>query len=385
MSIEASELAVIAVDALGLDAFTAYARLRTYTPGRASFLFEALDSNGEAGRYSVLGYRVRSCEVLPPGIDAIGVQSSLFDPQAEPETFAAALALGAVGFFSSSVASLWNRIRLFEDEGPSGMFATGATVAVFDHHEHTITVAGPAKGRVAERCVWEMKNGPEPGPLATIEPSAQPTTVHADLGDEKFQARAIRAKAFVSELDAFSLARTFTTPIAGAEAFDAYRALRAVRRVEGESSDANQGYYLDFGESPVQARLELFGLGRTFIHQRRHREAGPSMADAMRKLLPHRSAVGAPGVDALRLLRQLEESSRQTWGGSVGFIAPGGAASFVLGDEMVTAQHGSFWCTAGAAVSEATSPLTVADVTRDSVAARLHAIAIAHATADARR
>ncbi len=378
---EASELSVISVNDLGLDPLTAYARLRSYTPGRASFLFESIESTGEAGRYSILGYRVRSCESIPPGVDGVELQAAHFEALAEPASFAEALALGSAGFFSSSAASLWNRVRLFEDEGPAGVFATGATVVVFDHRESTITVAGPAKGRVAERCVWEMKNGPDPAPLAALLPKAPPPTVHSDLVDEKFQARAARARAFVSELDAFSLARTFTTPLAGADAFDAYRALRSMSARGSESSLPAQGYYLDFGESPVQARLEIFGSGRAFVHQRRHREAGAPMVEVMRRALPERLSVGAPSLDALRLSRQLEESSRQVWGGSVGFITPGGAASFLLGDEVVTAQHGSCWCTVGVPVSEATDPLAVVEVSLASVAARLHAIRVAQATA----
>jgi anthranilate/para-aminobenzoate synthase component I len=103
--------------------------------------------------------------------------------------------------------------------------------------------------------------------------------------------------------------------------------------------------------------------------------------EALRAALPSRAAVGAPAGDALRLVRQLEDASRQTWGGAVGVVAPGGASSFLLGDEIVAVQHGAFWCTAGAGVTETSEPLRVGEETRGAVAARLHAIAVAHATA----
>jgi anthranilate/para-aminobenzoate synthase component I len=375
MSEEAAAITLLRADDLGLDPRTAFARLRTYTPGRAAFLLESLAPEAEGGRYSIVGYRVRSGEVLPPGVDAFAVQAQSFEARPEAESLAAALAQGVVGFVSSSVASLWNRVRLFEDEGPSGVFVSGATVVVFDHLERTVTIAGPAKGRVVDRCLWEMQHGPDPAPLAPPVDSGLPATLHADVGDEKLQARAARAKAFVSELDALTLARTFTSPRAGADAFDVYRAL-AETATDGA---APHGYYVDFGESPVQARLEILGVASTPLYRRLPGDAPRSLGDGVRAALPSRALVGAPATEALRLVRQLEETSRQAWGGGVGFVAPGGTASFVLGDEVVTAQHGSFWCTAGARVDAATDPLSVADETRRSALRRLSAIARAQA------
>ncbi|MBM4360423.1 MAG: chorismate-binding protein [Deltaproteobacteria bacterium] len=372
MSVEIAGTATLRADDLGLDPMTAFARLRTYTPGRAAFLLESLAPDADEGRYSIVGYRVRSGEVLPPGVDAVAVQAQSFEARTEPASFAASVAEGAVGFFSSSSPSLWNRVRLFEDEGPSGMFALGATVVVFDHHEGSITIAGPAKGRLVDRCLWELQHGPDPAPLPELPEDALPDALHADVADEKLQARAARARAFVSELEGLVLARTFTTPTAGADAFHAYRALR--------QRGARHGFYLDFGESPLQARLEVFGTTDEVLLQRRHGEASPRMVDALRARLPHARAVGAPGPEALRLLRQLEDASRQAWGGAVGLVAPGGGASLVLGDELVTVQHGSFWCTAGAPLDASTDPLSVAEVTRHGAAARLRAIAVARAT-----
>lgn len=372
MNDDTAGTALLRADDLGLDPLTAFARLRTFTLGRAAFLLESLAPDDGAGRYSIVGYRVRSCEVLPPGVDAVGVQTSSYEERAEPETFAAAIAEGAVGFFSSSSASLWNRVRLFEDEGPSGVFALGATVAVFDHVERTITIAGPAKGRVVDRCLWEMQHGPDPAPLAELPEEFALDAVHADVSDEKFEARAARAKAFVSELDALVLARTFASPVGQSDAFDAYRALR--------SGGARHGFYVDFGQSPVQARLEVLGTTNEALIQRRHGASAPRMAEALKQILPHASKVGGPGGDALKLLRQLEDASRQAWGGAVGMVLPGGGASLVLADELVTVQHGSYWCTAGARLDEATSPLTFAASTRAEVAARHRALAVAHAS-----
>jgi anthranilate/para-aminobenzoate synthase component I len=364
------EVAVRRIDDLGLEPLAAYGRLRKYTPGRASFLLESLGGDAAAhGRYSIVGYRVKSCALMPPGIDAISVQADTYEGAAAPESFASALAQGSIGFFSSSIASLWQRIRLFEDEGPTGGFALGATVVVFDHHERTVTVAGPARGKVVDRCIWEMQHGEDPAPLASPAEESIPEALHVDVADEKLQARAARARPFLSELESLTLARTFTTPIGSTDGFDCYRALR--------SSSQSHGYYVDFGESPMTPRLQVFGVGSTVVHARLHGEPGPTLQEGLRASLPHKRAVGAPVADALKLIRQLEDASRQTWGGAIGYVTPGGAASFLLGDEIVAAQHGSFWCTAGVELTEATDPLSVADATRATARTRLAAIALA--------
>ncbi len=361
------EIAVRRVDDLGLEPLAAFARLRSYTPGRAAFLIESLAPKGGEARYSIAGYRVLRCGMMPPGIDAIAVQAEELEAIAAPEAFAAAVALGGAGFFSSSIANLWQRIKLHDDEGPTGIFTAGATVVVFDHREGTITVAGRAKGNLVDRCIWEMKNGPDPAPLPAGD--ALPDALSSNVADEKLQARAVRAKPFAGEIDSLMLARTFSTPIGDADAFDCYRALRALGRPHG--------YYLDFGENPMQPRLQLLGVGEVNVHLRHHGEPGAGVKDSLRGALPHPRTTGGPASEVLRLLRQLEDGSRQSWGGAVGYLTAGGAGSFVLADEIVVAEQGHFSCTAGFTIDEAADPMTAPEATHAAATPRLRAIATA--------
>ncbi len=365
---EALTIGVRSIERAGLDPVRAYARLRSYTPGRGSYLFESLDGQGDSGRYSVIGYRVRSGAMMPPGVDAIALVASELSPRAE--SFASALALGGAGYFSSSIASLWNRVRLHDDEGPSGMFNMGATVVVFDHAEGTVSVAGPQNGRVVDRCVWELEHGADPEDLGSFDASARPRLVGAEPTGEKLAARGIRARAYLGEVESVTLAQTFTSPAREADPFDCYRALRG-------QGGQRHGYFIDFGETPTQPRAVVTGTSDVTLYQRRHEESEPDLVTAMKAALPRASAIGAPVPDAARLVRQLEEQSRQAWGGAVGFVGAGGVGTLVLADELILMQDGIFWCTAGARLDQATEPAELAAATERGVARRLAAIAYA--------
>jgi anthranilate/para-aminobenzoate synthase component I len=364
------EIAVHTLDRAALGPAQAYARLRSYTPGRPSFLFESLRPDDGAGRYSLIGYRVTRSELLPPGVDAVAAQAEAFEQAAPPERFAQALALGAAGYFGSGVASLWRAVRLFPDEGPAGQFAVGATIVLFDHHEGSVTIAGPATGKRVERCLWELEHGPDPAPLAPVATDAEPAHLGADLGADKLDARAARALPFLAELDRLTLAETFVCPIAQIDPFDAYRALRR------ESRSAH-GYYVDFGEAPMQPAVRLAGVSNVLLHQKRHGDAGTALGPALRAALPHPAAVGSPPGEAARLLRQLEESSRQTWGGAVGYLCPGGASAFVLSDEILVAHGSSFYCTVGVSLRAGESPIGTHARARQAARGRLAALAAA--------
>ena len=105
----------------------------------------------------------------------------------------------------------------------------GATVAVFDHLEHTVTVAGPSNASV-NRCTWEMTHGPGMRLLRAPNPANEPEYVDASMDDATYIARVRRAQEHISagELKEIVLARTFRTPIRGADPIDIYRALRVL-------------------------------------------------------------------------------------------------------------------------------------------------------------
>ena len=59
------------IDYPAFEPAEAYARLRSYTPDRPSFLLESFGRDSPEGRHSLVGYRIRRAEDLPPGADAI--------------------------------------------------------------------------------------------------------------------------------------------------------------------------------------------------------------------------------------------------------------------------------------------------------------------------
>jgi anthranilate/para-aminobenzoate synthase component I len=364
---EPAEIAVKTIDHPGVDPLEAYAKLRSYTPGRGSFLLESRAPETPAGRYSVVGYRVRQMELMPPGIDAITGAGMDLEAAAAPETFAQAMAAGMVGYLSAGSATLGLGVGLCDDEGPGAHFVLGATVMVFDHQRDEVVVAGPSKGNLVERCIWEVSNGPEIAPLATPEGDAEPTDLRALLADETLAAKAVRAKPYLDdEIDSLVLAQTLVVPCGKTSAFDVYRAL-------GASSQAAQGYFVDFGQAPGAPEAQIAGFGDTTLHLRRRGDRC-SMAEALGEALPHPNTTGQPPAEAHKLIRRLEDNSRQLWGGAVGYLCPGGEAAFVLADEVISAMGGNYWCTVGATLTADTDGMSIPAAARQAARRSLAAI-----------
>ena len=107
------ELESRVVDDPGIDPLTVYAKLRTLTPGRASYLLEALDRDHPEGRYSVVGYRVRQGGLMPPGVDAFRGLDDEMRGMDRPATVAEAMARSSVGYLSANSAWMKRGVRLF--------------------------------------------------------------------------------------------------------------------------------------------------------------------------------------------------------------------------------------------------------------------------------
>ncbi len=361
------EISVKTIEPPGFDAATAYAKLRTYTPGRGSFLLESFAPDTPAGRYSVVGYRMRRMELMPPGADAIGHAAGDLEDAPAPASFAAAMAHAMVGYVTASSAFLRLGIGLCSDDGPAAHFLVGTTVMVFDHQRDEVVVAGPTKGNVMERCIWEVTHGPEIEPFPTPAEGGEPEDLRADPADEQLAAKAARAKPFVEdELDSLVLAQTFGTPQGEASPFDAYRALRGL-------SSAPHGFFIDFGAAPGAPETQIAGVSHEPLHLRR-RDGGSTMAAALDEALPHPSTTGTPPAQAAKLIRRLEDNSRQAWGGAVGYLCPGGEAAFMLADQLIMATGGHFWCTSGATLKADTHALTLPAALRDNARVALAAI-----------
>jgi anthranilate/para-aminobenzoate synthase component I len=377
---EAPEIHVKTVDDIGMDAITAFAKLRSYTPGRGTFLLEALAPDASAARYSVVGYRVNRSESMPPGVDAVAVQHDEMAAGSRPESLAEAIALGCMGYVNYGVATLRQGIRLCDDESTAGQFLVGATVMVFDHESGQVTVAGKKKGNLVERCIWEAKNGPAIEELEDVDEGAQAQDVSTVIRDEKFAAKAIRAKAFLGdELPRLILAQTYYAPVGESDPFDVYRAWRKLAS-STSTGTGSFGYYIDMGETPMSPPLHVMGLSDELLFSRRrdhddHGDPASVLADA----LPHRKTTGDPPDVAAKLIRRVEDSSRHLWGGAVGYFCPGGESQLVLADRVITAQSGNYWHTTGAELTEEGDAMEAPNLARQAANQGLEAIAIAQA------
>jgi anthranilate synthase component 1 len=364
------------VDDFGLDPLSAFARLRSYTPGRACFLLESTAHDDDAGRYSVVGYRAMQCEMVPPGIDPVVTQAAQLEPLARPDSLALALAQAAVGWISYGALAFAHGVKPSDDEGASAGFIVGSTIALFDHHDDHVTVAGKVKGKRVERLIWEAQHGPEVDPLGEVSDEL-PEQLRTLMQDEKLAAKAARAQPFLEEdVEDLLLAHTFMSPLGGADAFDVYRALRAIAPMP-------HMFFIDMGESPVAPRVQLIGGSRHAVYVHRRGQGEPASASRMKEALPHPSTIGSGGPMGAKLIRRVEDNARQIYGGAAGYLCPGGEAAFSLAEQVVVAQHGNFEHAVPVPFTAESDVTTLADQARGAATTGLRAIRYAQARAAA--
>ena len=243
---------------------SAYAALRSHAAGRSSFLFESVHPGERWGRYSILGYRARTESLFPVGHDALTLLASdvaqleepdaiTGSPFADTENLAARLTRSLVGFIAYDAVNQAHGIAPWEGTELLARVMREATIVVFDNLRQTVTIAGATNSDV-NRCEWEMTHGPELFALRAPDPKATPEVVDVNVTDDAFMARVERAKEYIRAGDVFQvvLARTFTSPMRGADPFDVYRALRVL-------SPSPYLYFLDFAESPYAAPFAIAG------------------------------------------------------------------------------------------------------------------------------
>lgn len=330
-----SEIAIATqrVEAAPFSPVEAMGRLRAYTPGRGHFLLEAIRPDGGENRFSIVGYRVRSGEMVPPWsnwLDVFGDTEALAEAEgtSEVERLAAGVARAFVGAFTQTFPMQQMDIPAPKDAGASLIMA-GATVLVFDHDDGSMTAAGPAKGNLVPRILYELEHGQTPPELAASSADA-PIAWSAVPDADKLMARCTRTADLLDEddLPRLVLARTWNMPLGKVDPFDIYRAWR-------EQTDAPMGYFIDFGETPMQGAVCVLGVGDTVLHQRRPGIEGPSWKDALGAALPHPSCTGTRDPLGLRVIARVEDQSRELYGGAVGYIAPGGVATALLAQQSM--------------------------------------------------
>lgn len=270
----------IATRTLVADTLTpvrAYAALRSADPDGASFLLESVVGGDRWGRFSILGYRPAYDAVLDRsgwtvrrggeeeriagGKDPIRAIEKLFRQSGEKDVGQAArFAAAHVGYIAYDIVHLIDKVPAGSDATwtrhftPLARFLGGATVVVFDSFTQTVTLAAPTEGDI-DRALDDLRREPR---LSHIEPpdrSRIPANATVDLSDAEFEARVRRAQEYIAAGDAFQivLARTFSVPREGRDAFDVYRALRLV-------NPSPYMYFLDLPPAPGEKqRMRIAG------------------------------------------------------------------------------------------------------------------------------
>jgi para-aminobenzoate synthetase/4-amino-4-deoxychorismate lyase len=78
---------------------------------------------------------------------------------------------------------------------------------------------------------------------------------------------------------------------------------------------------------------------------------GVRLPDVFQALFPCGSVTGAPKVEAMRAIADLEAMPRGAYCGAIGVVAPGGAATFNVGIRSVWIQHGVATCGVGSGIT----------------------------------
>ena len=243
---------------------SAYAALRSHAPGRSSFLFESVHPGERWGRYSIIGHRARTETLYPVGRDALAElavdiagltppAAVAASPFADTEALAARLTRSLIGYVAYDAVNHAHGIPHWPGTDTLARVMRDATIVVFDNLRQTVTIAGASNAEV-NRCEWEMTHGPELFALHAPDPRGVPETVDVAVDDAAFMARVVRAKEYIAAGDAFQvvLARTFSSPLQGAEPFDVYRALRVL-------SPSPYLYFLEFGETSFASAFTIAG------------------------------------------------------------------------------------------------------------------------------
>ncbi|HEY8079591.1 MAG TPA: anthranilate synthase component I family protein [Labilithrix sp.] len=263
----------------GLTPVRAYASLRAADPDGASFLLESVVGGERWGRFSILGYRPRYEAILDragwklharakadlPALEAardpIAAIEPLFRPHdARPASQAERFAGAHVGYLAWDIVHLIDKVPPGSDATwtkhfvPLARFLVGATVVVFDALAQTVTVAGETDEDVA-RALADLERSPRLGDIAIPDRARIPADVSVDLTDAEYMHRVKQAKEYIAAGDAFQivLARTFSVPRAGRDAFDVYRAMRLL-------NPSPYMYFLDLPPAPGETqRLAVAG------------------------------------------------------------------------------------------------------------------------------
>jgi anthranilate synthase component I len=298
----------------------AYAALRSHAPAQSSFLLESL-TPGE--RWSIVGYRALGESLYPPGARAFSqvLEAMAPDPEA-PKGLAERLSQATVGYIGYEAVHSIHGVEPWEHQSSLSRLMKNATIALFDHQLHTVTIAAASRGAV-KRAAWEMAHGPELPQLTAPDPALFPEYVDPLVADVAFDARLARARRYVEagDVEQVVLARSFLTSLRNADPFDVYRALRLL-------APAAYLYFISFSETPFAPGMIIAGsaAGPAVLHDPSDAAALTPEA-AFKAAFPSAAGTGTPRPRAIEIVRELEHGARGIFGGAVGYILPDGSLS----------------------------------------------------------
>jgi anthranilate synthase component 1 len=221
---------ILVVD--GLTPVGAYRVLRSRSNSGA-FLFESVVPGERWGRYSMLGYRPREQVVLrgEANVDPFARLASRF-PAAQPDDdLATRFARSAVGVIPYDIVHYATKVAPWPTsaQAPIARLVADFTTIVFDNLTHTAIVVANDPADV-ERAEHDLASAQGVDLIAPPDPEALPADLDVTMSDAEYGTKVERGKEYIRAGDAFQivLARTFSTPARGADAFDVYRALRVL-------------------------------------------------------------------------------------------------------------------------------------------------------------
>ncbi|HEY3235933.1 MAG TPA: anthranilate synthase component I family protein [Polyangiaceae bacterium] len=234
----------------------AYAALRSKS-GEGAFLLESVVPGERWGRYSILGYRPRTQVWISgeSGVDPFSKLEELTDaPSDATEDVASKFAQGQVGMLAYDMVHYATKVEPWSPaDQPIARFIGDATVIVFDNLTHVAVIAAKDQSDV-ERAERDLASVAPLAPCAPADPAALPEDVEVDVNEAQYGEGVERIKEYIRAGDAFQvvLARTFSTPVGGANPFDVYRALRVL-------SPAPYMYLLELPERPGAPAVAVAG------------------------------------------------------------------------------------------------------------------------------
>jgi anthranilate synthase component 1 len=221
---------ILVVD--GLTPVGAYRVLRARSDSGA-FLFESVVPGERWGRYSMLGYRPRRHVVLrgEAGVDPFAELAKLFGAPQPDDDLALRFARSAVGVIPYDIVHYATKVDPWPSsaQAPIARLVNDFTTVVFDNLTHTAIVVANDPADV-ERAEHDLASAQGVHLIAPPDPEALPADLDVTMSDAEYGAAVERGKEYIRAGDAFQivLARTFSTPARGADAFDVYRALRVL-------------------------------------------------------------------------------------------------------------------------------------------------------------